>query len=529
MAINFLRSLSALSLLAGLTGWAILPRAALANAEMDRKYSLETIGALRAWDNVDGLFADYVGSAYKDYFSRQTRFRMQDLSKADTLLTTSKISYAKAIEDPEILGQLSRSFKSQSLLRTRIVKEGPRYRFTVDWLHAPQMDVLATETFTLEDTGGSGNGAVSDGSEAHDFAGLGDIKGRLQAALDRMFAKVPFVGQVTGRDNDDITVNLGTATGIKRGDTLMIGTIEEVKKHPLLKEIVEWRINPVGKIEVDSVDEALAFGHVVAQEEGHEISRYQKITQVIHKVDTTAETASAEKHDVSVVEVPPKLGFGMASLWTGGYSRQYSSQTTSFSGGGFLYGARGSGEVWLNREFFVDLDLGYGAFSYSQNNSSGNPTPAGSVGGSVFTLNLDLGYTYLITGDFFGPRGWIKAGYRIASYTLPTSATESTEPFGIKSLYLGIGGDIPIRDGYGADIELDFGVFNGGSQTGGNDGDVSSAHDAVIYVGGYYRYKPRINFRLGFEIQGNGADFSSNSASVSQKTMALMPSVEYLF
>src|SRR6185295_11380111 len=88
---------------------------AQANPEMDRLYALETVGALKAWDNVDGLFSDYVSSAYKDYFSRQTRFVYQDLSKADAVLKHSKLPYPKLIEDPQVLAQIARAEKTQTL------------------------------------------------------------------------------------------------------------------------------------------------------------------------------------------------------------------------------------------------------------------------------------------------------------------------------------------------------------------------------------------------------------------------------
>jgi hypothetical protein len=511
--------------------WATQPEAG-ANAELDRKYALETVGALKAWDNVDGLFADYVTAAYKEYFAGQTRFRLQDLGKADALLGTSKVPYSKAIEDAEILGQLSRSLKMHSLLRTRVFKEGPRYRFTIDWLHAPQMEVLATETFNLEDQGASQGAGNPGRSDARDFAGLGDIKGRLQIALTKLFAQVPFVGHVTGRDQGDVTVNLGAVSGIRRGDTLVIGTIDEVKRHPLLKQIVEWRIANVGKVDVDSVDEALAFGHVTDQEEGREIARYQKILRVIPRPEKTASGELATVVETNPIDEPPKLGYGMVSAWTGFYSRQFSSTTgpVSNSGSGLLYGARGTGEIWLNREFFFNLAMGYGAFGFSQNDiTTGVATPGGSVSGSIFSLSGSLGYTYLITGDFFGPRAWVKTGYRIDSITLPTLiAPEELAPYSVKSFYVGIGGDLPIRHNYGARLDLEFGVFNSGSQTGGSSGSANTSHNASISVAGYYRYRPRITFQGALEIHGTGSEFGT-TASLSQKTITILPSVQYLF
>src|SRR6478609_5668088 len=96
---NFKRStwtILSLQLAAGALGLVSLPRYAHATAELDHRYALETLGALRSWDNVDGLFGDYVKTAYQEYFSHQSRFRFQDLSKVDSALMTAKIPYQKA-------------------------------------------------------------------------------------------------------------------------------------------------------------------------------------------------------------------------------------------------------------------------------------------------------------------------------------------------------------------------------------------------------------------------------------------------
>ena len=83
---------------------------ARATAELDKLYSLETVGFLKSWDNVDGLFSEYVAAAYKEYFDGQSRFVLQDVSKSDALLTRAKISYGDLIEDREVLAQLTRSW-----------------------------------------------------------------------------------------------------------------------------------------------------------------------------------------------------------------------------------------------------------------------------------------------------------------------------------------------------------------------------------------------------------------------------------
>ncbi|MGK5081998.1 hypothetical protein WDW37_01740 [Bdellovibrionota bacterium FG-1] len=514
-----------------------------ATTEVDQKYFLNAIGSLNATDNVDGLFADYVTIAYKDYFLHQSRFRFVDLSKANTLLAQSKIPYTKAIEDPEVLAQLSRSMKIQSLLRTRIRRQGPEYRFTVEWLHAPGMEVLASESFSLSDPG-RGTPAGDDGQKGSGFPGLGDITGSFKVALDNLFKRVPFIGEVTGRDDRAVTVNLGLLSGVHRGDTLLVGTLDEVKKHPLLKQIVDWRITPTGRIEVDQADEAMAFCHVVSEEEKRKVGRYQKIIQIIPRsvkvakyADSGSETVLAENASdlttpSSQSESPPaQLGFGHVSLLMGTFTREASNTTatTGVTGSGFVYGARGEGELWITRAVFADFEMGYGTFGYSQKNiADGTATTASGVSGSILSTKLDLGYSYLVSGDFFGPKAWVKIGYLGNSVNLPISDVELTAPFSVKSVMLGLGGDIPLRGHWGAKLDLEFGLLNSGTEAGLTSISLASSHNARIYLGGYYRYLPRITFQFGFEIHGTGGTYD-NGNTLSQKTFTLLPSVVAYF
>jgi hypothetical protein len=485
-----------------------------ASPELDRKYSLERVGFLRAWDNVDGLFADYVRQAYTDFFAHQSRFVLQDLSKSDEILSKSKIPYSKVIEDPAILSQLARTLRSETIIRTRIRKEGPQYRFNLDWLHAPAMDVLATDTFALTE--------------------MQDVKASLQQALERLIAKVPLKGQVTGRDNNSVTVNMGTLSGIHRGDTLVIATLEEVKKHPLLHEIVDWRFATTGKVEVDQVDEAITFGRVTEEEEGHQIGRYQKVTQIIPRAAPTGPPILDDKDKVNPDE-PPRLGWVAGGVDFGSYSRQYSAlnNTTGKTGGGFLLGAQADGQVWLNREWFAEFGLGYAFWPYSQQDLKTNADSelSGATGGGL-SYKADFGYTYLVSGEFFGPRGWIKVGYMSVSYDLAQDSDNLISPTVFRSVFLGIGGDLPIRDRFGALLNLDFGLFTFGKETttpaGALSGDFNSASGIQFFAGGYYRLNNRMTIRAGIGLTSHSVEFSKG-ASLSQKMITFAPALIYYF
>ncbi|MBL7715630.1 MAG: hypothetical protein JNL01_09195 [Bdellovibrionales bacterium] len=513
--------------MSGLGIWVICATAttqAFASPETDRSYSLQTLGYLKAHDNIDGLFVDYVAVSYKDYFAKQSRFTVTDLGKADSVLSRSSIPYFRLIEDKEILGQIARTTRTESLIRTKIYKEGPRYRFTIDWLHSPRMDVLASETFVLQEPN-TGKAFTSD-----------DIRKAIFESLDRAFSKVPFKGQVTGRDNQSVTVNISTENGIKKGDILVVSTLDEVKKHPLLKNIVDWRMSQTGKLVVDQVEDGTVFCKVAEEEAGRNISRFQKITQIIPVATDPKKDESVAKVDEEVewkeeLSQPAKLGWSSLGLWMGSYGRDYATQSSTFgrAGAGFHYGVLFESQLWLTRQWFGELIMGVGGAGYGQTDlATGAPTPSLSGGASTLNIKLGFGYTIFASPDFFGPRAWIKLGYQSLRFGLPVDATELTGPNQFSNLYLGVGGELPFRGDWGALLGLDVGIFNGMTETGLNSGTVNSASAVTFFIGGYKQIQPRLKIRGGLHVTTGSADFSSGT-SVSHRIISVLPSLQYYF
>ena len=502
---------------------------AWANAELDRQYALETVGILRSWDNVDGLFADYVTAAYKSYFSHQSRFTLQDLSKTDVVLSNSKIPYNKLIEDEQILSQIARTMRSESIIRTKVYKEGAQYRFVIDWLHVPKIQLIATETFTLGDS--------SDHPGSSGMNGTIDFRVALEQAMERMVAKIPFQGNVTGRDGNSITVNIGEFNHIRKGDTLVIATLDEVKKHPLLKTIVDWRLVPTGKAVVDEVDEGMSFCKITDEEYGRQIGRFQKVVQIIPapEVNVQQQGHLEEESDIKKrYDAPPRLGFVAPGLFVGSFSRTASTTADRKDGGGTLIGVTGEAQLWLTRDFFAGLGYTYGTASYTQTDTPAVATTTATTAATVASslgltqIRLDVGYTFHQNADFFGTRGWVMLGYENTSYNLPVSATDLTTPTHVGSLFFGVGGDLPIRGDYGALIYLNFGLFNSGSQDNTFFGDSSGASSVDFFLGGYAKLKPRMTLRAGLTVMSQGMDFV-NGATLTQKVIAFGPSLLFYF
>lgn len=518
-----------LRVLGALVAALVLPSLAHANATLDRQYLVESVGVLRAVDNVDGLFADYVWSGAREYFNQQTRLVYVDLSRFDAVLQKSKVPLTKAVQDPAILSQIARTARTSTLIRTRITKEGPEYRFALEWLQMPQAEILATESFVLRDQ--------ADGAKF----GISDVPTAIEQSLGRLFAKVPFVGAVTGRDDDKVTINLGARAGVEKGDILVIGSIDEAKKHPLLGSIVDWRLAETGRVEIEAVEEALAFGRVTGEEPGRLVGRNQKVLQVQKRAPPKAPviyTTETEEDRQAKAETP-RLGYFSGALWPGTFSRTRSFVNSTYStdreGSSTMLGAKAEAQLWFNREIFAEIAGGFGSIKFSQHPLATGSASTSDVSGDLLQLKFAAGYSYLVTGDFFGPKGWVKGGFRSMSYNLPEFAdpAEVIGPASFRSFFIGVGGDLPIRQNFGVILNLELGLLTSGSEarawtTPAEDAKANGTTDLQFYLGGYYRLTHRIVARVGLDVVSNSADFN-NGGTLSHRVFTISPAILYYF
>jgi hypothetical protein len=191
------------------------------NGDLDRQYRLETVGTLSAIDNVDGFFTEYVASAFERYFSQQSRLISIDLRLVDLAVSRSKLPYEKVIFDLDLLKRASQSARAESLIRTQVQKAGGIYSFTLEWLHAPKMEVIADLHFEMNEPKGE-HGFIG-GSLDQDLLSEG-----LKLQLSKLLHALPFFGQVSGRDREKVTLNIGEDEGLKVGDQVDLATIEEL-------------------------------------------------------------------------------------------------------------------------------------------------------------------------------------------------------------------------------------------------------------------------------------------------------------
>lgn len=506
---------------AALLSIALSSAVARATPVYDREFTLERVGALKPWDNADQAFADLVREAYGEYFGDHSRFRYQDVSKTDTVLTKSKIAYDKVIEDKQVLQQVGRSLKLNSLIRTKVFKQSGFYEVQIDWINLPRADLLTSENFTIQEpTAG--------------LVGFPErFKSEIKAGVERMLKRFPFIGQVTGRDDDWITVALGSADGVSKGDTFVISTIEEVKRHPLLDKVVDWRFDRIGALKVEDVDRHLSFCKVMEQEPGKEFAPLQKVTALIPGEDRSklASTRAPEEPSTESRYERPRTGWVAGGIGLGVHNRSYQNPATGLGqdGSGFNILARGESQIWLTKHWFAEIALYQGFFGYSQKDLATGVTSTGvGSSGTMTRFRINGGYTFFATPDFFGPRGWVKLGYGRTSYSMTSNAAESLSSMSFGGLFLGVGGDLPLRPRWGVMAEIDFAVFKAATEELALSGTVTGVTDTLFYIGGYYWFHSRLKLNFGLELITHGADFISNN-QVTHRSITFVPAIQYYF
>ncbi len=519
MKTNFTRALALCSL-----ALSIVCASARASQELDRLYRLSSIGVLKPHDNMDGLFSELMTETFKTAIEHDSRFQYQDLKQANSVLSKSKIPYHQVIEDADVLSKVAAQYQLDTFVRSKVFKEGPRYRFTIEWIFAKDLQVLSSDTFLVDDPFKQDSGD----------AGKEVFKREVSNGWERVLKKLPFQGAVTGRDSKAVTLNIGKSSGLKKNDTVVIGTLEEVKVHPLLKRIVDWRFASTAKVKVTEVEDSMAFAEIDVEDYGRQAGRFQKILQVIpappevehyptQVTDRDAREAAAKK--------TPEFGYLAPGLWIGNLSREASNATgtAGFEGSASAFGFRGEGQVWLTPQWFAELQLNYAIGSYTQKNIATKvETAAKDVSYKFSQFKLLGGYFLHFSPDFFGPKAMARLGYQSAKFSLPNSATESTSTVDYSGLTVGVGGDLPFREAFGGELSIDFGVITSGTEAGGYYGTNSGATLVDFRLGGYYWFEPKIKLLFSVDVKSYSLDFASGS-TISNKVLSFGPQVNFYF
>lgn len=325
---------------------------------------------------------------------------------------------------------------------------------------------------------------------------------------------IPYQGTITGVLGNQFTVDFGDEIGTKEGDQLVIVRPLKKRKHPLLKEIVEWETEQIAKAKVFFVAKRQAQGNVTNYESEKKLKLkdwvlLKKEQDVIvnreHQLDTNIEPDFGK---MGLVTVHFNIGSASATATSSSIKKM----------GGLLLGVDAELLFWVTRNYWTSVELGR-HFSSMSKEEGALQSDTNSFGATKFQLLA--GYKYLPMGFFYGPQvdGFI--GYSSFNYSLDRQASDGIGEVTFNGLTLGVRGSVPIYKIFELKAGFKF-MFNPGyteQSTIYGDADSTSSYD--IFVGGNYIYSETMTVSVVYEINSVKASFTNPERSYQIKESAI--------
>lgn len=513
---RFFKKISLLSFVIGCVAFMGLftRTSSFASPDLDRLYSFENVSWIKPIDNIDGIFNDFIHNEYKNYFQNQSRFIVKDLTKVDSVLSESTLPYAKLAYDKEVLRKISRQFKVESIIRTKILKLNESYQFTLEWVYAPRGDILSTQSFNfLEDPSAKGIQTTQ-------------LPKLIEQALNELIRGLPFLGQITGTQGHTLIINMGRNQGVQTKQILVIDTLKGIKRHPLKNTIEEWEWQNVGTAQVTSVEDSISFAEILTVEPYQEMQRFQKIREIQNAPKEVARPSPEQETQDTL----PRNGWIAGNVGLGSYQREVSvaNGTQGREGSGLTGVFKVDGLLWLNSRFLAQGHISSSFFNYTPVDTPTQAKIGTKYSGSAVQFRTAVGYSFFPAKTVFDSVGWVHAGYKNTSYILKKSTADLTGSNQFSTLFFGLGGEIPIRGDFSVQLGFDIGLIRSITQASPNFGDTTSSSDLGFGLATTYRISQRTFVRLAFDVDAQSIDFIGGEF-VSQKTFTFSPSFMYYF
>lgn len=362
------------------------------------------------------------------------------------------------------------------------------------------------------------------------------IRRSVVSLIKTTLQRIPFYGTVTGLENKQVTLDVGSFQGLEAGDLIHIGRVDHFKRHPLLKQIIDVQVVPVATVRLDQVEEGIAFGELIDEVPGEKLKRLHKVTGIEHPPKGVAASLNAKKPPLEDAygfssDSLPKYGLINMGIELGGFTSSTVVGTNNITGGGFYPAFHLQGEAWFTNSIFAEFGVRGGLVNYGYTGGSGGGTSTTST--STTSLDFNVGYRYLFDRSILGPSLALKLGYHNFRWVASTNSTDYITARTYSGLNIGFEGQLPFgRRPFGAMMEINLLVFSGYSERDPVlDTTDGSSTVARFYAGGYWFFNPRISVRAGLDFQSYSRNFSSSvvTASTQQKTIGFLPSVQYYF
>lgn len=492
---------------------------------VDQDLAIKSIVLVPTTDNISGIYAKPVEEHLRALLNSDKQWSLTEFPKGVSAKSET------LDENPADVQKILQAAKTEAALTTKIIR-GPRgTSITLTLFVGREGFPLLQESLT-------------------DYKGfdIADIKAEVTHLFENIKNRMPFRATILSRRGQQVTLNLGSNYGLKPGSRVSVVQIIRVNRHPKLKIMVSTEKEVLGRVKLFKVEPYLSFGYIELEKEPEVIAVGSKVMpdefvkystpittpsgKILADVTTRPdkEVAFGEDPKEWVPEAPPQ--YGKVEILAGFTSYNQNANLTSQSISGSSNLAPNiaiRGELWINPEWFVGVNLRQSVFSIDNNLAGSTP---GSLNMSMSQYSVVGGYNLLLSNDFFGPKMQFSAGYEDTNFKVDDSNPTAFTSNKYGGLMLSLGGQFPMSE----EIPIDFGgKFNlflnpsmseSPSRGGSRDSKINSFSFFMDYR---LKMKFKIHGELLFENFSTDYSGASDRSSVSHKMTTLMGGVQYLF
>jgi len=333
---------------------------------------------------------------------------------------------------------------------------------------------------------------------------------------------IPYNARVTGVLGNQFTLSGGKSFGFRRQHEITIIRPVKKKKHPLLKEIIDWETIKIGSAKVYNVTDSTSQARVLQYDTRKRIKIGDWIIISENQKSVVTERKSYnKKNDFKF----GKLGVASIYFQTSFFDTITNSSSTKKLSGTKL-GVNLKSDIWITRKV-------YGGFNFVKSFSSMKPKLGTFTQTSQNISNSDFqlyaGYKYLPLGFFYGPQINAYLGYSSYTYGFDTQVSDGLTNFTFSGLLLGLNGDIPFMKRFRGrvGVELIFSPSFSQEITVLDSKDSNSSTKFTIEA--IYKYKVNLDFNFKYESVVNRALLNGTTSSIDFKDSVLNFGASFTF
>lgn len=343
--------------------------------------------------------------------------------------------------------------------------------------------------------------------------------------LDAYSKRIPYDGKVIGVLGDQFTLDLGRSYGVVGGAKLSVLRPLQKRRHPLLKEVVEWDAEKLANATIFHVTESQSQAKVNNYETNKKIESGDWIVLGERGgsrplVDQTPFEAKMDDFSFG------KLGQLSLGLTYGNISSSFVNNGASKKIGGGAFGIDLLAEIWATRNWWGSLELTkkFGGLEQEEGTLSQSEYDIDTT-----RIKVKAGYKYLPLGFFYGPQVDLYLGYARYSYGLDTVLADNVVETTFSGVLLGAKGSMPVIKDLRIHLLLDF-IFNPGFDEAvvvrGEDDGTSNFN---LEFGATYQWSPSMAVYGAYEFVTSKAKFTGNSSELKMSENGLKIGTIFMF